>query len=104
MVGDRLNEIEMLKLLVTDLNITIAWVQATDGSFGVYNQGSKTWNGIIKLLIEDEADLSNAYEIVTKSRSAVVSFTSGFSRAEFGLFMKRPKPVSYTHLTLPTKA
>lgn len=91
MVGNKLNEIEMLKLLATDLNITTTWVRAKDDSFGVYNQKTKVWNGIVRLLLDDEADLSNAYLTITKRRSSAVSFTSGFVQAEFGLFMKKPR-------------
>lgn len=87
------NELELIKQLSHDLNFTITWVQAKDNSYGVLDNNTKLWNGIIGLLVRDEADLSNAYLINTKSRSEVVSFSTQFHLATFGLFMARPSSV-----------
>ena len=55
MFGEGLNEIEILKLLTTTLNITVSWVHAEDNSYGVYNRSSRTWDGIIGLILNDQA-------------------------------------------------
>ena len=89
MYGDGgVNNVELFKHLVSDLNFTISWVKAD--VYGVYNKESKTWEGIIDLLSKGEADISNAHLINTAIRSAAVTFTNGFARAKYGLFMARP--------------
>jgi ionotropic glutamate receptor len=94
MVGGLLNEIDMIKRLAMDLNFTVTWIESIDRSYGVYNSETEMWDGLIKLILEDKADLSNAYLSTTKSRSSVVSFTPGFFISEHGLFMKKPQPHS----------
>jgi hypothetical protein len=84
----------MIKLLSADLNFTVAWVQVMDISYGTYNEVNDTWDGNIRLIIDNEADLSNAYLAVTESRSSFVSFTPGFSKFECAIFMLQPRPLS----------
>ena len=90
MYGGMLNSIEMIKLLASDLNFTVSWVHAKDNSYGIFNKQTGKWDGLIGLMMDDKADLSNDYLIVTPSRSRVISFTVGFASSRYGLFMKIP--------------
>ena len=90
MYGGSVNQIELTKLLKSDLNFTISWIKAEDNSYGVYNQEQNTWNGLVGLLIKNMADLSNAHLTVTPGRSDVISFSADFDRTQFGLFMAKP--------------
>ena len=90
MYGGSVNQIELIKLLKSDLNFTISWIKAEDNSYGVYNQEQNTWNGLVGLLIKNVADLSNAHLTVTPGRSDVISFSADFDRTQFGLFMAKP--------------
>jgi hypothetical protein len=87
-------EVELIKQLVYDLNFTTSWVKSEDNSYGVYNKERKTWNGVIQMLIQDQADLSSAHLTITSARSSVVSFTEGFDRTRCGLFMAKRSVVS----------
>ena len=90
MYGGKNSHLEILQRLSDDLNFTITWVQAMDNSYGVFNKEKGVWDGLIKLIMDGEADLSNAYLTITPSRSEVVSFSIGFDHTRYGLFMKKP--------------
>ena len=90
MYGGLMDHVEIIKQLSSDLNFTTTWIQTKDKSYGVFNKKTRKWDGLIHLIMTDEADLSNAYLTVTPSRSEVISFTFGFDRTRYGLFMKKP--------------
>ena len=99
MYGGRYSHLEIIQRLSFDLNFTIKWVQATDNSYGVFDNQKGTWNGLIKLIMEGDAEFSNAYLTVTPSRSDVVSFSLGFDQTRYGLFMKKPSRHSTSWVT-----
>ena len=90
MFAGAINELELTKQLAMDLNFTITWIKAKDNSYGVFNQHSKAWDGLIGLIVRGEAELSNAYLTVTSSRREVISFTSEFHQSKFGIYMAKP--------------
>ena len=99
MYGGRYSHLEIVQRLSFDLNFTIKWVQATDNSYGVFDSKKGTWDGLIKLIIEGDAEFSNAYLTVTPSRSDFVSFSIGFDQTRYGLFMKKPSRHSTSWVT-----
>ena len=91
MYGGKVNQIELMNLLVSDLNFTISWINALGNTYGVYDTNTNTWNGLIGILARDEADFALNYLTVTLSRSVAISFTIGFETMRFGMFMARPR-------------
>lgn len=87
------NELELIKELSGDLNFSITWIKADDNSYGILNKTTKTWDGLIGLIVSDKADLSNAYLAVMKTRSEAISFTVDFDHTQFGLFRARPSVI-----------
>lgn len=63
--GGNINQLELIEILSRDLNFTTTWIPTRDNAYGVYNRVTKKWNGLIGLITNNEADLSNAFLTVT---------------------------------------
>ena len=70
--------IEVLQLLQDSLNFTVKTVQPKDRQWGVHQTdpetGKKYWNGIVRMLIDGEADISTAGLTLIKERAEVIMF------------------------------
>lgn len=84
------NYVPLLKLLTQQLNFTIRWVHAKDNAFGVKNSVSQKWNGLLGLLVNNEADISPCWSFITSSRTNDMDFSSPISKYGGHLYMKRP--------------
>lgn len=88
--GGYINHLELIEMLSNDLNFTTTWIPTKDNSYGVYDKRTKRWNGLIGLIVNDEADLSNALLTVTSLRSQAITFTVDLQFIKFGLYMAKP--------------
>ena len=88
--GGNINQLELIEMLSYDLNFTTTWIPTKDNSYGVYNNKTKEWNGLIGLISSDEADFSNALLTVTSLRSQAIAFTADIGMRKFGLYMAKP--------------
>ena len=88
--GGVINRVELIKQLSLELNFSTTWVLAEDNSYGVFDEKTRQWNGLINLLLNDKADLSNSFLAVTSLRSTAVSFTIDIGRYKHGLYMAKP--------------
>ena len=88
--GGQINQIQLMELLSDELNFTTVWIPTKDNSYGVYNGVTKRWNGLIGMLANDQADLSNAFFTVTSLRSKAITFTADIGILKFGLYMAKP--------------
>ena len=84
------NYVPLLKLLTQQLNFTIRWTHAKDNGFGVIDSVSSKWNGLLGLLVNNEADISPCWHFITSSRTNDMDFSSPISKYGGHLYMKRP--------------
>ena len=74
------------------LNFSIDWIKAEDNAFGSYDPKTGNWNGAIRLLAEDHADMSVNWFFVTSLRAKYITFTVPFQTVHYKLFMKKSRP------------
>ena len=75
---------DMFQSLARSMNFTFKLAESRDGRWGIIDD-SGHWNGIVKDLMEEEADISACTLFATTSRSAVVDFGLHF-RSEYTTF------------------
>ena len=67
--------VDILSLLKSSLNFTTERVQPSDGQWGslITNTSNvtKQWNGLVKMLLDGNADISTAALTITKARAEV---------------------------------
>ncbi len=66
--------VDILEFLADRLNFTYDLVPSYDGNFGVVDADGN-WNGLIRMLLDGEADFSPSLTSVTRERSKVVDYT-----------------------------
>ena len=74
------------------LNFSINWVNAEDNAFGSFDPETGDWNGVIRLLADDQADMSVNWFFVTSLRAKYITFTVPFQTVNYKLFMKKSRP------------
>ena len=65
--------LEPLNILAKDLNFTLKLMPSYDGQWGAMNSNG-TWNGMIGMLENEQADIAGAAFSVTEARGRVVTF------------------------------
>ena len=65
---------QIFETLAENLNFTFELEVSRDGNWGAQNKVTREWNGLIKDVIDDVADIAAAPLTVLESRSAVVDF------------------------------
>ena len=68
--------LEPLNMLATKLNFTIKLMPSKDGKWGTTDNNG-TWNGMIGMLIKEQADMVGASLTITKERAQVITFGMG---------------------------
>ena len=64
---------EPLNILVKELNLTLMLMPSNDGHYGALNKNG-TWNGLVGMLLNEQADIAVASLSVTESRGRAVTF------------------------------
>lgn len=62
-----------------------------DHMYGVYDPETKQWNGIVRELMEQRADLAVASMTINYARESVIDFTKPFMNLGIGILFKIPK-------------
>ena len=81
--------VHMFSMLQSKLNFSIQWVNVTDEKYGVFDEESNDWNGIVGMIKRGEIDTSITDLSITKNRSAVIKFATPHRKYQNRLFMKR---------------
>ena len=76
------------------LNFSIIWVHAPDNNYGAYNKTSGKWNGIVRVLANNEADMSPCWLTVTSLRGQVVTYAESLYYGSYKLYMRKPEPTT----------
>lgn len=71
---------------------------ASDKIYGTYNKDTGQWNGIVKRLIDKEADLAVAPMTINSMRERVIAFTKPFMNIGIGILFKEAPQSMPTHL------
>ena len=71
------------------MNFTYTVIEPPDGQYGALEPDG-TWNGIVKLLANQDIDIGVTTFAVTQERSTVITFASPIYETYFSLFIKNP--------------
>jgi len=79
-------------------------IKLVDG-YGVYNENTGQWNGMVGELIEEKADMVIADLTMTESREKVIDFSVPFMKVGIQMLLKKPKetkedPFSFLYIFL----
>ncbi|OXU29041.1 hypothetical protein TSAR_002081 [Trichomalopsis sarcophagae] len=74
-----------------------------DNVYGSLNQDTKQWNGMLRKIIDDEADLAITDLTITEEREKAVDFTMPFMNLGISILYQKPKaaPPSLMSFLLP---
>ena len=74
------------------MNFTYTVIEPPDGQYGAL-QPDGTWNGIVKLLANQDIDIGPTTFAVTQERSTVITFASPIFEVYYSLFIKNPAEI-----------
>ena len=77
------------------MNFTYTVIKPPDGRYGAI-QPDGTWNGMVKLLADQDIDIAAATIAVTLERSTVMTFATPIMEVYFSLFIKNPADIFNT--------
>ena len=77
------------------MNFTYTVIKPPDGQYGVI-QPDGTWNGMVKLLANQDVDIATTTFAVTQERSTVITFASPIFDTYYSLFIKNPAEIFNT--------
>ncbi|XP_011502789.1 PREDICTED: glutamate receptor ionotropic, kainate 2-like [Ceratosolen solmsi marchali] len=66
----------------------------TDNNYGSFNRETGHWNGMLKKIIDNEADLAITDLTITAERETAVDFTMPFMNLGISILYQKPKPAS----------
>ena len=78
--------------VISLFNFSVDWVKTEDNAFGSFNPDTGDWTGVIRLLAENQADMSVNWFFVTSLRAKYITFTVPFQTVNYKLFMKKSRP------------
>lgn len=81
--------IDLLNLLAAKLGFKFVVKEVADGQYGKIQNGS--WTGMIRELLDWEADLAIVDLTITKERQSAVDFTHPFMTLGIAIMFKKPK-------------
>ena len=90
--------IDLLVVLMDYMNFTVKLTSPEDGAYGMFDNKTKEWSGIVGMLNSSLADFSILALSVTNSRSQGVEFTPAIQWSVSNLFIAKPK-ASYNFKT-----
>ena len=86
---------DIVNSLARQLNFTYSIALSRDGQWGSVNKDGD-WSGIIRDIIDGEADIAAALLAVTKTRSEVIDFMLPFYPDNFGFFINTQSAYAWT--------
>ncbi|XP_076347632.1 glutamate receptor ionotropic, kainate glr-3-like [Tachypleus tridentatus] len=93
---------EIINQLASFFNFSYKIVMPEDNTFGKLKEenGTKKWNGMIKQLLNKEADIAAAMFTITEDRKEVVDFTKTIYLDGIDILMQHPKESDNTSALL----
>ncbi|XP_047363225.1 glutamate receptor ionotropic, kainate 2-like [Vespa velutina] len=70
--------IDVIENIAKILKFKYSFMLVPDNQYGSYNPKKKSWNGLMRLLLDHEADLAICDLTITSSRESIVDFTMPF--------------------------
>ncbi|XP_046833817.1 glutamate receptor ionotropic, kainate 2-like [Vespa crabro] len=70
--------IDVIENISKILKFKYSFMLVPDNQYGSYNPKKKSWNGLMRLLLDHEADLAICDLTITSSRESIVDFTMPF--------------------------
>ena len=74
------------------MNFTYTVIEPPDGQYGAL-QPDGTWNGMVKLLANQDIDIATTTFAVTQARSTVIAFASPLFEVYYTLVIKNPAEI-----------
>ena len=74
------------------MNFTYTVIKPPDGQYGAL-QPDGTWNGMVKLLANQDIDIATTTFAVTQEQSTVITFASPLYEVYYALFIKNPNEI-----------
>jgi hypothetical protein len=84
--------VQLFALIRSELNFSIDWVHVTDEKFGSLDSESNEWNGVVRMIIQNEIDTSILDLAISKERKSVISYSAPIIRYHLALFIQKPGP------------
>ncbi|RWS02104.1 glutamate receptor ionotropic: kainate 2-like protein, partial [Dinothrombium tinctorium] len=88
--------IELLQAIANYLGFQYELYTVPDGKFGAENTTTGEWNGLVREIIDKNADLAVASMTINYARESVIDFTKPFMTLGIGILFKLPS-------TMPTR-
>ena len=85
---------DLFQSLARSMNFTFKLAQSRDGKWGAVDESGE-WNGIVKDVMEEVADVSACTLFATQSRSTVIDFSLSF-KSEYTTFFVSKQSSSYS--------
>ena len=74
------------------MNFTYTVIEPPDGQYGAL-QPDGTWNGMVKLLANQDIDIATTTFAVTQEQSTVITFAIPLYEVYYALFIKNPNEI-----------
>ncbi|XP_017773931.1 PREDICTED: glutamate receptor ionotropic, kainate 2-like [Nicrophorus vespilloides] len=84
--------LDLIDAVAKELNFTYKFVLTSDGAYGSYDKKTKTWNGLIKDLLERKAHLAICDLTITHQRREAVDFSLPFMTLGVSILYSKSKP------------
>ncbi|KAH7645139.1 glutamate receptor [Dermatophagoides farinae] len=88
--------IDLLKAIAEMLNFQYELYLVPDGKYGAENTTTGEWNGLVREIIDKNADLAVASMTINYARESVIHFTKPYMNLGIGILFKLPS-------TMPTR-
>ncbi|XP_059470890.1 glutamate receptor ionotropic, kainate 2 isoform X9 [Neocloeon triangulifer] len=82
--------IDLLKAIANQVDFNYDIRLVPDHMYGVYDPETKSWNGIVRELMDKRADLAVASMTINYARESVIDFTKPFMNLGIGILFKVP--------------
>ncbi|GAB6021308.1 hypothetical protein CHUAL_003923 [Chamberlinius hualienensis] len=86
--------VELLERLAVHLGFTYTLYEASDGTYGRFNEETKTWSGIIGEVQNHNADLAVGDITISSQRQEYIEFSTTFMHLGIGLLYQKPQRTS----------
>ncbi|XP_044268477.1 glutamate receptor ionotropic, kainate 2-like [Tribolium madens] len=80
---------DLIALLAKDLNIKFKFEVLESGQRGAYDKATKSWNGLVREILDRRAELAICDLTITPERREVVDFSTPFMRLGISILYKK---------------
>ncbi|KAL5267251.1 hypothetical protein ACHWQZ_G004325 [Mnemiopsis leidyi] len=88
---------DIINQLQTDLNFTYEYVMPADNKYGGFDNTTRTWNGMIRDILDRKTDLTTVLSI-NSERSRYIGYTASIFEDQASLILYTTSPKSSTNL------